>query len=62
MSELRDALDAGEKQARDLELEKSELRSTLENAQQRLEKLQKTNKVSAFPIRETTLDLPWLMR
>ena len=48
MGELRDALDEGERQARELEREKGTLRKGLEETQGRLEKLQKSSKVSAF--------------
>lgn len=47
MAELRDALDGSEKQARDLEKQKAELRRSVEDTQHRLEKTQKSNKVSS---------------
>ena len=46
MSELRDALDESEKQARELEKQKAELRHSVEDTQLRLDRLQKSNKVS----------------
>ena len=45
MAELRDALDESEKYARDLEKQKAELLRSVEDAQHRLEKMQKSNKV-----------------
>lgn len=45
MSQLRDTLDETEKQARDLEREKTELRRAFDETQGRLEKLQKSSKV-----------------
>ena len=57
MSALRDALDDSERQARDLEKQKAELRRTVEDTTQRLERLQKTNKVSAFATLLTSLIL-----
>ena len=45
MSQLRDALDDSEKQARDLEKEKADLRRAFDETQSRLEKLQKSSKV-----------------
>lgn len=45
MGELRDALDESERQARELEKQKAEMRRSVEDAQHRLDKLQKTNKV-----------------
>ncbi len=50
MGELRDALDESERQARELESEKGDLRKTVEETRHRLEKLQKSNKVSRFAI------------
>jgi ABC-type phosphate transport system auxiliary subunit len=51
MSQLRDALDDSERQARDLEKEKGELRRAFNEMQSRLEKLQKSSKVmDAFPL------------
>ena len=46
MGELRDALDEGERQSRELESEKMASQKALEDAQSRIEKLQKSNKVS----------------
>lgn len=46
MGELRDALDESERQARDLEKQKTDMRRSVEDTQHRLEKLQKSNKVS----------------
>lgn len=46
MGELRDALDGSERQARDLENEKADLKRSVEETRHRLEKLQKSNKVS----------------
>ncbi|KAL2038723.1 hypothetical protein N7G274_008481 [Stereocaulon virgatum] len=50
MGELRDALDESERQARDLEKQKAELRRSVEDTQFRLEKLQKSNKTMADEI------------
>lgn len=47
MAELRDALDDGEKQTRDFEVERNELKRSMHEAQQRVEKLQKSNKVKS---------------
>lgn len=47
MGQLRDTLDETEKQARDLEREKAELRRAFDETQSRLEKLQKSSKVRA---------------
>ena len=47
MSELRDALDESERQASDLEKQKVELRRTVEEMNHRLDKLQRSNKVSS---------------
>lgn len=46
MGELRDALDESEGQAHDMEKQKTELRHSLEDTQLRLDKVQKSNKVS----------------
>ena len=48
MSELRDALDESERQARELEKQKAELRHSVEDTQLRLDRLQKSNKVSGL--------------
>ena len=45
MSELRDALDESERQARELEKQKVELLQSVEDTQNRLDRLQKSNKV-----------------
>lgn len=45
MGELRDALDESERQVREAEKQKAELRRGMQDTQQRLEKLQKSNKV-----------------
>ena len=47
MSQLRDALDESENQARELEKEKGDLRRAFDETQSRLEKLQKSSKVRA---------------
>ena len=57
MAELQDALDESERQARELEKQKVDLRQTSEETRHRLEKLQKSNKVchssNLFIFRET---------
>ena len=45
MTDLKDALDDGEKQSREYEAERENLTRSLEEAQQKVEKLQRSNKV-----------------
>jgi uncharacterized protein YhaN len=63
MGKLRDALDESERLARELEKQKAELRRLVEDMQQRLDRLQKSNKVSRAqtaqtPMKEQLTDLP----
>jgi hypothetical protein len=51
MAQLRDALDEGEKQSREVEREKQELRQTISQHEARLEKLQKSSKAMAEEMR-----------
>jgi uncharacterized coiled-coil protein SlyX len=51
MAQLRDALDEGEKQSREVEREKQELRQTIAEREARLEKLQKSSKAMAEEMR-----------
>ena len=54
MEELRDALDESEKQAREAEKQKTDLRRLLDDANQKFEKLQKSLKIKQQRLDELT--------